>query len=108
MRDHGFDRAVLAREMPLAEIEQCAGLGVELEAFCHGALCVCCSGAMPVFQPRGGRSGNRGMCAQPCRLPYRLGDARGYLLSPRDIMLLDERKAMERAGGPVPSRSRGG
>ena len=90
LRDHGFDRAVLAREMPLAEIEQCAGLGVELEAFCHGALCVCCSGQCLFSSLVGGRSGNRGMCAQPCRLPYRLGEARGYLLSPRDIMLLDE------------------
>ena len=98
LRDYGFDRAVLAREMPLAEIEQCAGLGVELETFCHGALCVCCSGQCLFSSLVGGRSGNRGMCAQPCRLPYRLGEARGYLLSPRDIMLLDELKAMERAG----------
>ena len=98
LRDHGFDRAVLAREMPLAEIEQCAGLGVELEAFCHGALCVCCSGQCLFSSLVGGRSGNRGMCAQPCRLPYRLGEARGYLLSPRDIMLLDDLQAMERAG----------
>ena len=107
LRDHGFDRAVLAREMPLAEIEQCAGLGVELEAFCHGALCVACSGQCLFSSLVGGRSGNRGMCAQPCRLPYRLGEARGYLLSPRDIMLLDELKAMD-GPGSVPSRSRGG
>ena len=98
LRDRGFDRAVLAREMPLAEIEQCAALGVELEAFCHGALCVSCSGQCLFSSLVGGRSGNRGMCAQPCRLPYRLGDVRGYLLSPRDIMLLDEVRAMQKAG----------
>ncbi len=98
LRDHGFNRAVLAREMSLAEIEKCAGLGVELEAFCHGALCVSCSGQCLFSSLVGGRSGNRGMCAQPCRLPYQLGDARGYLLSPRDLMLMDDLKAMERAG----------
>ena len=98
LRGHGFGRAVLAREMPLAEIEKCAGLGVELEAFCHGALCVSCSGQCLFSSLVGGRSGNRGMCAQPCRLPYRLGGAHGYLLSPRDVMLLDDLKAMEAAG----------
>ena len=98
LRAHGFDRAVLAREMPLAEIEKCAGLGVELEAFCHGALCVSCSGQCLFSSLVGGRSGNRGMCAQPCRLPYRLGETRGYLLSPRDLMLLDGLQAMQRAG----------
>ena len=98
LRAHGFDRAVLAREMPLVEIEKCAGLGVELEAFCHGALCVSCSGQCLFSSLVGGRSGNRGMCAQPCRLPYRLGETRGYLLSPRDLMLLDGLQAMQRAG----------
>ncbi|HIQ82226.1 MAG TPA: U32 family peptidase [Candidatus Pullichristensenella stercorigallinarum] len=98
LRGHGFDRAVLAREMPLSEIEKCAGLGVELEAFCHGALCVSCSGQCLFSSLVGGRSGNRGMCAQPCRLPYRLGEKRGYLLSPRDLMLLDDLRDMERAG----------
>ena len=68
LRSHGFDRAVLAREMPLSEIEKCAGLGVELEAFCHGALCVSSSGQCLFSSLVGGRSGNRGMCAQPLSL----------------------------------------
>lgn len=104
LREHGFARAVLAREMPLEEIERCAGLGVELEAFCHGALCVSCSGMCLFSSLVGGRSGNRGMCAQPCRLPYRLVDERagreksGHLLSTRDLMLLEDLEAIKRAG----------
>ena len=95
---HGFSRAVLAREMSLREIENCACPDVELEAFCHGALCVSCSGQCLFSSLVGGRSGNRGMCAQPCRLPYRLGEKRGYLLSPRDLMLVDALADMRRAG----------
>ncbi len=98
LRDHGFHRAVLAREMSLEEIERCRDLGVELEAFCHGALCVSCSGQCLFSSMLGGRSGNRGMCAQPCRLPYSLEGKRGYLLSTRDLMLADELAAMRDAG----------
>ena len=98
LRERGFARAVLAREMTLEQIAMCAGLGVELEAFCHGALCVSCSGQCLFSSLVGGRSGNRGMCAQPCRLPYRLGEKRGYLLSPRDLMLVDDLSAMREAG----------
>ena len=91
-REAGFDRVVLAREMSYAEIAECAREGIELEAFVHGALCVSCSGQCLFSSLIGGRSGNRGRCAQPCRLPYRLEGAvkgGGYLLSTKDLMSLD-------------------
>ena len=88
-RDHGYHRAVLAREMPFDEIARCAGQGIEIEAFVHGALCVACSGQCLMSSFIGGRSGNRGLCAQPCRLPWRLDGREGYLLSTRDLCGLD-------------------
>jgi len=97
----GLDRVVLAREMSFEEIAACAAEGVELEAFAHGALCVSCSGQCLFSSLVGGRSGNRGQCAQPCRLPYRLEGAvkaSGYLLSPRDLCALDHLPELERAG----------
>lgn len=95
----GFKRAVLARELSANEIEYiCRNSNIEIEAFIHGALCICYSGQCLFSSAVGGRSGNRGKCAQPCRLPYELvskssnGDAisektldKGYLLSPRDL-----------------------
>ncbi|MCT8337716.1 peptidase U32 [Methanoculleus sp. Afa-1] len=72
----GFSRVVLARELTLAEIEDIAAdagaQGVGIEVFAHGALCYCYSGQCLLSSVIGGRSGNRGMCAQPCRKPYRL------------------------------------
>ena len=100
-RDMGFSRVVLAREMSYEEIAACRGEGVELEAFAHGALCVSCSGQCLFSSLVGGRSGNRGQCAQPCRLPYRLDGAvkrEGYLLSPRDLMGLGDLKRLIQAG----------
>lgn len=97
MQQAGFDRIVLAREMSLQEITAIKEeTGAYLEAFIHGALCVCYSGQCLMSSLIGGRSGNRGKCAQPCRLQYQLVDERGrtladpgqvgeYLLSPRDI-----------------------
>ena len=85
---NGFARAVLAREMSIPEIQACAGLGIELEAFVHGALCVSCSGQCLFSGMVGGRSGNRGRCAQPCRMRYRMEDADGYLLSTKDLCAL--------------------
>lgn len=97
MQESGFDRIVLAREMDLEEIRQIKKQsGADLEAFIHGALCVCYSGQCLMSSMIGGRSGNRGRCAQPCRLQYQLVDQQGqaladpgqvgeYLLSPRDI-----------------------
>lgn len=70
LRDAGFCRVVLAREMTRAEIAACAGLGVELEVFVHGALCMSVSGQCYFSAMLGGRSGNRGACAQTCRLPF--------------------------------------
>ena len=92
----GFRRVVLSREMSLADIRYiCAHSRAEIEVFAHGALCVCYSGQCLMSSMIGGRSGNRGRCAQPCRLPYTLvsrtgedllGDTAGhYLLSPRDL-----------------------
>ncbi len=70
LRDAGFSRVVLSREMTREEIAACVGLGVELEVFVHGALCMSVSGQCYFSAMLGGRSGNRGLCAQPCRLPF--------------------------------------
>ncbi|MBR5379416.1 MAG: U32 family peptidase [Clostridia bacterium] len=89
LKKRGFERAVLAREMDLDEIRKSAETGIEIEVFCHGALCVACSGLCLFSSLVGGRSGNRGACAQPCRMEYTLSGARqasGYLLSPKDLM----------------------
>ncbi|MBO4401639.1 MAG: U32 family peptidase [Selenomonadaceae bacterium] len=95
----GFSRVVLARELTLDEISHIAkNSPLETEIFAHGALCVCFSGQCLMSSMIGGRSGNRGRCAQPCRLPYTLVDAAGneilktageYLLSPKDLNTLD-------------------
>jgi collagenase-like PrtC family protease len=92
----GFRRAILARELELAEIRAIrrAAPRIELECFVHGALCVCYSGQCTLSYALGGRSGNRGECAQPCRRAYTLVDAEGaviererHLLSLRDLNL---------------------
>ena len=72
----GFKRVVLSRELSLAEIEEIHAFcpAVELEVFVHGALCMCVSGQCYFSSMLGGRSANRGMCAQPCRLPMRYGE----------------------------------
>lgn len=89
----GCSRVTLARELSIEKVAELAELGVDLEVFVHGALCICQSGQCLLSSLIGGRSANRGLCAQPCRLPYRLVDADGrkladegqYLLSPRDL-----------------------
>lgn len=91
MRELGFSRVVLAREMAAEEIAACAGLGCELEMFIHGALCMCVSGQCYFSAMLGGRSGNRGLCAQPCRLPFRPDGSRNVqmaALSLKDLCLL--------------------
>ncbi len=70
LRDAGFSRVVLAREMSRDEIAACTGRGVEIEVFVHGALCMSVSGQCYFSAMLGSRSGNRGACAQPCRLPF--------------------------------------
>ncbi len=103
----GFQRAILARELRLDEIHAIrrAAPRIELECFIHGALCVSHSGQCYLSYALGGRSGNRGRCAQPCRKAYRLVDARGrvvhdrgYLLSLRDLNLSDHLPALLEAG----------
>ena len=83
----GASRVVLARELPLADIRSVTeGSSVETEVFLHGALCVCHSGQCLFSSLVGGRSGNRGECAQPCRLPYNKG---AYALSLKDLSLAE-------------------
>ncbi|MDQ0202689.1 DUF3656 domain-containing U32 family peptidase [Pectinatus haikarae] len=96
-----FSRVVLAREVSLENIKFiCRHTHIEIETFIHGAICVCYSGQCLMSSMIGGRSGNRGRCAQPCRLPYTLVDEKGtdllqnadagqYLLSPRDMNTFD-------------------
>lgn len=93
----GFTRVVLARELSMADIQYiCENSAIEIEVFVHGALCISYSGQCLMSGMIGGRSGNRGRCAQPCRLPYTLVDEGGrdmlegkdcgaYLLSPKDM-----------------------
>ena len=90
LRDHGASRIVTPRELDLSEIaDMKQQTGVEIETFVHGALCYCYSGQCLMSSIIGGRSGNRGRCAQPCRLPWTFrSDSReksGYLLSPKDL-----------------------
>ncbi len=96
--ENGFSRVVLAREMEYEEIARCAGRGAELEVFVHGALCVSCSGQCLLSSMIGGRSGNRGLCAQPCRMKYRMDDVEGYLLSTKDLCGLEGLTALVQAG----------
>ena len=76
----GVDRVTLSRELSLEEVSRIAEEGVELECFGHGALCFCYSGVCLMSSLAGGRSANRGLCAQPCRLPYDLVDEDGQVL----------------------------
>ena len=92
----GFKRVVLARELTCNEIQNiCQNTNVEIECFVHGALCISYSGQCLFSSMIGGRSGNRGKCAGPCRLPYTLlmknnkKIESGYLLSPCDLCALD-------------------
>ena len=71
LKSLGFTRAVLARELPLEDIRAFADTGLETEIFVHGAICVSESGGCLMSSVIGNRSGNRGECAQPCRLPYK-------------------------------------
>ncbi len=86
LQEMGVKRVVLAREMSLDEIKQIKSkTRVEIETFIHGALCFSYSGQCLLSSMIGGRSGNRGYCAQPCRKKYRVDDVEGYLLSPKDL-----------------------
>ena len=91
----GFKRIVLSRELSIDEIEYIKlNISTEIEVFAHGALCISYSGQCLYSSLIGGRSGNRGKCAQGCRLPYELLENnntidKGYLLSPRDLCSLE-------------------
>ena len=97
----GMERVVLARELSRDEIaEICAGCRAEVETFAHGALCMCYSGQCAMSALIGGRSGNRGRCAQPCRLPYGVNTAakNTYPLSLKDANLSAYLQEMSRMG----------
>lgn len=95
LKDIGFDRVVLSRELSLNDIKYITeNTSIEIETFVHGALCVCYSGRCLMSSLIGERSGNRGRCAQPCRLKYSLINddktlINDYLLSTKDIMTVD-------------------
>lgn len=107
MKELGASRVVTAREMSFSEIckihEQ---VDIEIESFVHGALCYCYSGQCLLSSMLGGRSGNRGRCAQPCRLPYEVYDreyhkisAKGnYVLSPKDLCTISYIPALAESG----------
>lgn len=101
----GVSRVILARELSLDEIRSiCAQSDIEIEIFVHGAICICYSGQCHMSGMIGGRSGNRGECAQPCRLMNRLirngneVEAEGCLLSPSDMSLLTHLEEIADAG----------
>lgn len=107
----GAARITLARELSLEEVavlaDAAAQLGMEVETFAHGALCVCYSGQCLMSSLIGGRSANRGMCAQACRLPYELRNVAlarklpqpgEHLLSPQDLCAIDLLPQLARAG----------
>lgn len=95
----GFSRAVLARELTLDEIQAITqSANIETEVFVHGALCTCVSGACYLSSMLGGRSGNRGCCAQPCRLDFRNSSKREYALSLKDMSLIKYVSELSKAG----------
>lgn len=106
LRDMGFTRVVLARETPLFELEKIRELEIDVETFIHGALCVCYSGECLMSSMIGGKSGNRGECAQACRKSYEILDfeenkigKRLYYISPKDLNTLDDVAKIINSGG---------
>ena len=106
LKEFGFKRIILARETPIEVVKEIVSkVGIEVEVFAHGALCMCYSGNCYLSSVIGKRSGNRGRCAQPCRLPYELVKdeelAKGvkrYYLSPRDLCEIDNIDELIKAG----------
>jgi len=99
LQEMGVKRVVLAREMSLDEIKRIKSeTGMEIEIFIHGALCFSYSGQCLLSSMIGGRSGNRGYCAQPCRKRYRACDVEGYLLSPKDLNMSEHIPVLAEAG----------
>ena len=90
LKEYGVSRVVPARELSLEEIKNLKETGAEVEIFIHGAMCYCYSGQCLFSSILGGRSGNRGRCAQPCRLPYGInGGKECFPLSMRDMCTID-------------------
>lgn len=99
LKELGFKRIVVPREMSLEEIKEIREkTDVELEMFVHGALCMCVSGQCYMSAMLGGRSGNRGLCAQPCRLSFSADNSGSFDLSLKDLSLIDKIKEIESAG----------
>lgn len=104
LESKGFSRVVLARELSKSEIQKItAASKAEIEVFVHGAICMSYSGQCLMSSILGGRSGNRGRCAQPCRLPYELCEGRetcgnAYILSPKDMSLIEHLQEIEKIG----------
>ncbi|HIZ55182.1 MAG TPA: U32 family peptidase [Firmicutes bacterium] len=95
----GFSRVVLAREMSLAQIAEVSrSVSIETEVFIHGALCMCMSGQCYLSAMLGGRSANRGLCAQPCRLPFHSDRGAGHALSLKDLCAVGRIHELEQAG----------
>ncbi|MBQ4101978.1 MAG: U32 family peptidase [Oscillospiraceae bacterium] len=97
LQEMGFDQAVLARECAKEEIAEMAKTGMKLETFCHGALCMGLSGQCYLSALIGGRSGNRGLCAQPCRLDFSI---KGFekCLSLKDLCLIGHLEELKKMG----------
>ncbi len=99
LQEMGVKRVVLARELSLEEIKRIKSeTATEVEVFIHGALCFSYSGQCLLSSMIGGRSGNRGYCAQPCRKNYRTDGMEGYLLSPKDLNMSEHIPVLVKAG----------
>lgn len=95
----GFSRVVLARELSKNEIKKIRdSCNIELEVFIHGAMCMSVSGQCYFSSILGGRSGNRGLCAQPCRLPFCVPGGTGYDLSLKDMSIIEHIKELTNIG----------
>ena len=102
LKELGFSRVVPAREMSRNELQEfCAlakSLNIEVEVFIHGALCMCMSGQCLLSAHLGGRSGNRGLCAGTCRLPFSVGGKNNYALSLKDMCHIPYIKELSEMG----------
>ncbi len=102
LKEMGFSRVVVAREMDKTSLkalcDEAKRLGLEVEAFVHGALCMCLSGQCYLSSVLGGRSGNRGLCAQPCRLEFAVKNGTGHDLSLKDMSYIPHIAEMAEMG----------
>lgn len=103
-KEKGFQRIVLSRELSIDEVKHISKeLCIETEIFVHGALCISYSGQCLMSSMIGGRSGNRGRCAQPCRMEYTLkgnisGEKKAYILSPKDTCTIEDMEEIIESG----------